>query len=252
MIRPGALLCERCGYDIEGLPGSGACPECGRAVAQSLPERRPGSAWQRVGGTRAAWHAYWAAWTRPRRLFDEIRIAAPESDRRVWALTAMSDLWTAHLSIVPAAAFIGLCLALGLVEIMGAAGRAAGVLLMLGSVVLALPAMLFLGALTNIERGGIQVLGRMRGWRVTPAVADAVCAHASAGWVGGALIGNVLMVATAIVPWALSEGEPAPIAGVLKSIGAGLVIGLLWFEMLTYVGVRRCRYANHERAGRGS
>jgi hypothetical protein len=27
----------------------------------------------------------------------------------------------------------------------------------------------------------------------------------------------------------------------------GLVIGLVWFECLVYLGVRRCRYANQDR-----
>ena len=31
------LLCERCGYIIEGLPTDNPCPECNRPIALSLP-----------------------------------------------------------------------------------------------------------------------------------------------------------------------------------------------------------------------
>ena len=42
-----ALLCESCGYEIGGLRKSGACPECGRPIARSVPDARRGSPWQR-------------------------------------------------------------------------------------------------------------------------------------------------------------------------------------------------------------
>jgi hypothetical protein len=37
---PRAPRCDSCGYTLTGLPVSGRCPECGRAVQESLPERR--------------------------------------------------------------------------------------------------------------------------------------------------------------------------------------------------------------------
>ena len=49
--------CERCGYTITGLPRSTACPECGRPVAESLPENRSEPAFAaegtRLGAVRA-------------------------------------------------------------------------------------------------------------------------------------------------------------------------------------------------------
>ncbi len=40
------LLCEACGYTLNGLPADSRCPECGRAIAESLPSHRGPSAWE--------------------------------------------------------------------------------------------------------------------------------------------------------------------------------------------------------------
>ncbi|HUU86101.1 MAG TPA: hypothetical protein VM243_21600 [Phycisphaerae bacterium] len=57
--RARAPLCEGCGYEIVGLHRSSNCPECGRAVVESLPEGRhvPALAAARSAGglVRAAW-----------------------------------------------------------------------------------------------------------------------------------------------------------------------------------------------------
>jgi len=68
------LLCERCGYVIEGLPRDGACPECGRPIEDSLPERRTGTPWQRDGLTLRAIASTWLmTLSRPRTTLDQIR-----------------------------------------------------------------------------------------------------------------------------------------------------------------------------------
>jgi hypothetical protein len=42
------LLCEMCGYTLNGLPTDGNCPECGNPVERSLgPSVRQPSAWER-------------------------------------------------------------------------------------------------------------------------------------------------------------------------------------------------------------
>lgn len=40
------LLCNQCGYIIEGLHNDDPCPECGLAIMSSLPHDRPGTPWQ--------------------------------------------------------------------------------------------------------------------------------------------------------------------------------------------------------------
>jgi hypothetical protein len=41
------LLCEACGYVLNGLPREGNCPECGRPIADSAASRRKPPAWER-------------------------------------------------------------------------------------------------------------------------------------------------------------------------------------------------------------
>ena len=43
------LLCEGCGYTLNGLPHSGRCPECGKPVAESVGTRRTAPPWEIIG-----------------------------------------------------------------------------------------------------------------------------------------------------------------------------------------------------------
>lgn len=67
------LLCERCGYVVEGLATEGACPECGRPIAESLPERRVGTPWQQRRGMRSFVRTGLLTIVRPRRVLDLTR-----------------------------------------------------------------------------------------------------------------------------------------------------------------------------------
>jgi hypothetical protein len=62
---PRSPLCAGCGYGLTGLPYGGSCPECGRAVVESLPEHRQPSpfaaATSLLARIRAFPRTYWQA-----------------------------------------------------------------------------------------------------------------------------------------------------------------------------------------------
>jgi len=50
------ILCENCGYMLNGLPASGNCPECGSNIDLSVSERfRQPSLWESIGDPRPKW-----------------------------------------------------------------------------------------------------------------------------------------------------------------------------------------------------
>ncbi|MGE5612495.1 MAG: hypothetical protein ACM359_24820 [Bacillota bacterium] len=52
------LLCEGCGYILSGLPSESRCPECGKAIAESLPEVRQRPEWEKTDSDRPAWRRF--------------------------------------------------------------------------------------------------------------------------------------------------------------------------------------------------
>lgn len=53
-----ALLCEKCGYIVDGIPKDSLCPECASPVAESLPEHRQPPLWEQ--SDRSASMRFWA------------------------------------------------------------------------------------------------------------------------------------------------------------------------------------------------
>lgn len=81
------LLCEKCGYIIDGLETSGNCPECGKPIAESLPYERPGSPWQRKASIWALIKTWHQVLRHPKRAFDEMRCI--EQDGLLLALVSL-------------------------------------------------------------------------------------------------------------------------------------------------------------------
>ncbi len=223
------LWCEGCGYRLDGLGLEGVCPECGRERGLSDPARRTGSAWQR-GVSLGAWlRSGLATLRRPRTSWDRVRVDGG-SGRSLAMMNAAS------------AAAIG-------VGIPGVVMR----LEVLTGVMLWLLLTGVLWVLTAVERRGLSFWGRVHGGRVTADVAWSVCGHAGAGWVvGGALAsaGWVLGGLFTASQWTLFRGVVF-VSGPpsLWTFGLGWIVGLLVFETLAYLGVRRMRFANAPGAG---
>lgn len=250
--------CESCGYSLEGIEDhAGSCPECGSAITSSLPAARTGSAWQIRAGPATWWATHKGTIRHPWRRFRTMRIEPKSWKTLLWSTLPVAGFflvapWTGTLVGDPARA---------------ARGSGPFIQTLAYLIVIPLQAMiaaLVLFALTWIEWRGIRFFAKSRGWRLTRDAAWQVCSHASVGWVIGALI----PIFTMAVLWAAPGGRPSLLdrllarggglsystlttndavllALVLGAYGAGLLV----FELLVYVGVRQCRWANlHEPA----
>ncbi len=245
------MLCEECGYPLKGLDQEGACPECGRPITQSLPENRPGSAWQRAPGFFSWVRTNWAVLRLPKQEFSRIRI----EPRSGTGLLILNTLLTAALFIDP---WVGVVVK----DPARAARHEGGVqgwAIVAGMWILeTVFAAAVLWLLTWVEFLGIRFFSRRRGWRLTPEGAWQVCCHASVGWLMLGILPVLTLAAFQALVRLFHVGPPR--GGLLRGwgafsgmswsdliYGAGLfcavMAGMMTFEILVYVGVRRCRYA---------
>lgn len=229
-------------------------------MAESLPERRAGTAWQRGPSAGSLVVTAWGTVVRPGTTFRSLRLRMDGATR--WLL----GFYLLLATVVPVGMWIGfdarfgrgtsLWYARSTTSIGGLAADAnafsvprSGITIALGAVIV--PVLLL--ALTWIETLGVRFFGRRRGWRVTKPIAWTVCSHAAVGWAIGGVI-------HACSPWVVMWLRPVydlfpPAAGVRIAVElatwapiAAFFIGMLAFESLVYTGIRACRYANEPRA----
>lgn len=239
------LLCETCGYTVDGLPAEGNCPECGRAIRTSLPEARAGTPWDRGPSVRSWFATGWMVVRRPRRTFESTHI----SRVRLSSLFLTNAVIAASAAIAPATA----------ISVWGVFGAALGLNLpwhyenratewLLITPLAWFGGVLLILVLTEIERIGLRIIGGRHRWRITRAITVAVCEHASYGWVIAGVLVGVASFPIAVEPrlWRNLLGSGWQF-WVLGGYPAAMLAGLLIFETLVYIGVRRCKFANRAR-----
>lgn len=115
-------------------------------------------------------------------------------------------------------------------------------------------AVLTLTLLTGIEVLGIRLYGRVHKARITATVALALTAHASVGWLVGGLLILVGLGTGVVLHDIAMHMNVGAVRGLMMLTplwmpASGGFIGLVTFETIVYLGLRRCRFANRARDG---
>jgi hypothetical protein len=247
-------LCEDCGYPVGDLPAIGHCPECGRAVADSLPEHRKGSPLQLLGGFKPFLHTAGVVLSQPRRTFRQVRIGPASARLRAFML--LNTTLAAAFLVTP---WVGV--------LMGDPSRNANLRPGVSPLVVRFAVFVLatvgvagvLALLTWIEHVGIRFVASKRKWRLTKNAATQIVMHASVGWVAGALVGlklwpvlvvsgikSVLVInrsGTRLSSWISIYNAGGQIFIVALGIFVGFFVAMLWYEILVYIGVRACKFA---------
>jgi hypothetical protein len=128
------VLCENCGYMLNGLPASGNCPECGTTIETSVSERlRQPPLWEAIGDSRPITVRFWLTTLQiiftPTRFFRGVtsrgQIQPAHRFAQIhWAISALllglaarihfSSEWELHFSRSSAPVWLGLLLLVGL------------------------------------------------------------------------------------------------------------------------------------------
>ena len=96
----GDLLCEGCGYVLNGLPADSRCPECGKPAEESSPALRQPPAWETARSGFAAFLQTTAAlWFGPTRFFRTLTPGPVNARSRLF-----SQIHTAAASLLLGAA----------------------------------------------------------------------------------------------------------------------------------------------------
>ena len=224
---PPSLLCESCGYPLPPgpHPHAAACPECGRRVSDSLPQRRHGVPWQQQHGV-GSWARTATMLARsPRRFFNTLSTHGSQSPDRLYLLTN--------------ACAAGL-IAGGLAAALHQQSVLTAWLVGMGTVKATI-------VFSYIEAAGLWFFSRRHGWSISPQRAERIVAYASIGWLPAAAL--VATAAPALTgPFADTLGQqllggPHPLLRPLLLLTLLGLVGL-GFETLAWVGVRQLRYAN--------
>lgn len=237
------LLCERCGYVLSGLPEQGACPECGKAIAESLPSARrlkfdPASGF---GWFAVAWRFARSPMVSFASMVVERKSAAAFRWRSELLVSFLAGILAATLSVLEFARTPKFSPFLASIELLQHVG--------LTFAIVFVATILLLEVVAFIERLGSRNIGRWHRWRISREVAYCVCAYASVGWLVGAF---------ALLAWTLvhviqtfsAAGAGPRVDGAFSLLGApvSFLIGLFGYELLVYIGLRRCKFANAEGA----
>ncbi|MBL4808433.1 MAG: hypothetical protein JKY43_00045 [Phycisphaerales bacterium] len=234
------LLCESCGYILENLNHSLPCPECGKPIQESLPQRRTGTPIQHWYTSKNARKTWWMTLRHPFKMLDIMR----------FNLNDHEDIASTNIIIALAAPALILLAFTALDSIISV------LLLFFGYIFLLPLAWGFLLLMTTTDSFIIRFFGNRKGFRISHAISNNIVAHGSVGWIIaglGSSIGILFIFAPYIITVRIFDmyetTQHNQILQNLKSFGSWLIPisilgGILFFESFAYLGIRRCKYAN--------
>jgi hypothetical protein len=232
--------CDQCGYNLVAADTQGRCPECGRPVLDSIGSHtRQPTAWEvrpSLLNYRAILGQLRQLITRPRTLFFSMPTLTGHAAAQRWLIFSLAVTAIVALPIVPAMA-----------RVLGAEWS---IDLVSGSLAMALVWAVFACMMVGIETAGIATFSRMRGHGVYLSTAAKVTCYSSillAVWV---LCGGLQLVAFTL--WneqlLLAPMRRGSVRTHQIILAAALalphMVGLLWYELTVYRGIRGVQYAN--------
>jgi len=221
------LLCERCGYVLEGLDQSSVCPECGKPIAESLPCDRPGTLWQRKASPWSLLRTWFRVLRHPKQSFDQMNCI--EQDGIALTCFGMLNSLAAVFVLVLAITIffaldgIGYVFLLGFFEVF---------YWLIG----------FVYAWIAVAR--IKFAARIKGYRVDSNAAWSIVGLASIGLCFGPI--SVLIATMLFLAESLNPSYGPTLLGSLAAmlILSSIPVGLVVFEVLCSIGLGRCKYRN--------
>jgi hypothetical protein len=262
--QPKEPTCDLCGYDLRASPITGRCPECGKPVEESLGQQyRQATAWEqhpsflRLTIILAQLRKLVFA---PRSLFYNMPTRDGQLPAQRWLLGSVTLVGCIAFWIVPGLwVLLALdqssaklfasppnfhALRLALAEQWWAGYLSGGLAL---AVVWALLALMMVG----IETLGVVTYGRFHGMKIELAAAAKTTCYSSTLMTLWAFLGGLQILAlaaffqfglarhfTLIYSPRLTEGLA------VGSLALAHILGLLWFELTVYRGVRAIQFAN--------
>jgi len=224
------LLCEYCGYTLNGLPPGGNCPECGTPIESSTsPDIRQPSAWER---DRAFFTTTAEAIFHPSRFFRETitRGNLPAAQRFGAIHTAIAA------ALFAGAGILHLCFELG--------GAIAPLAAAIGWLGLALATLTLLTMTTRIAALLTTWEATYRGYRLPLPVVQRALAFHAAHYLPVAL---AALFTTAGYQIALAFNPNFAIHGIayLEVLSGEVVLGAIYLFNTYWIAMRKMMYANY-------